>query len=608
MSGTFDERGKGSDSPGKRPAPTIEGTATEVSVEPADDAARTDETKTSETNTSETKTGESETASAELGVADSAEDKTAETETAEDKPGEASDAGVEERRDQERHADPSAEKPGSDERVSDEPGSEDPRPEKSASEAASGDESESGPWQDAAQDGGRETEPVVHSPRAGSEAQDRSFGGRFLGWLAALFTHAVAGVAGGLAVLAALIWGYLPTLPSQDRAGAERIESGIESRIAALESAPKSPDNAVVLENAAALKELKAQLAALESAAKEPTTPAADPAALKALSAQVAQLETALKSLAETAKEGGSVADAAAISQEVAEAERRLDTALQSKVQAEVQSALADRPASSADDETVQALKSEVSGLDAKLKALTEATMDADSAAKLQPEISALARRVDEIETTVPSLLDAIDADNAQVRQAHLAIAFSGLREAVNAGQPYAAELTAMTALSPNPEDLGDLVAYEDTGIPTRRMLAASFVPLRDKVLAEQPGAAPDVVGRLLGSAQSLVTIRRIGEQAEGLGPDAILARAEAKLDAGKLREAVTELQELQGAPANVFKSWIGQARARLDADTALQRLQDVLLVSLAGSGGASDAPDAPAAEPGAPEAREETE
>ena len=40
MGGSFDDKGSGPDAAGKRPTPTIEGTATEVAVEPdADEAA-----------------------------------------------------------------------------------------------------------------------------------------------------------------------------------------------------------------------------------------------------------------------------------------------------------------------------------------------------------------------------------------------------------------------------------------------------------------------------------------------------------------------------------------------------------------------------------------
>ena len=501
MSGTFDERGTGSDSPGNRPAPTIEGTATEVEVEPGADAAKTD-----------------------VAAFDAAPSGTDAEKTPSEEPGEALDT------------------------------SDDDTPGEDASD---------------------EDATAAPAVRAQPEAKGRSFGARLLSWIAALFTHALAGLAGGLAVLAALSWGYLPASAPQETADADRIDG----RIAALESALETPDNA------AALEALKSRLATLESKAAEPRQPGADPAEIKALSEQVAQLEASLKSMAEAAKDGGSVSAAAAISRQVNEAEQRLDSQIQSKIQSGIESALANGAVPSADAKSVEGLKTEVADLNAKLKALTEATLTTDDGSKLKPEISALERRLGAIETTLPALAEEIDAENAQTKRANLAIAFAGLREAVNAGRAFATELTTISALSPDSGDLADLIEYEDTGIPTVPMLAASFGPLRDEALAAPSEPESDLLDRLWGSAQSLVKVRRIGEQAESDGPDAILARAGARLEAGKLHEAVMEVEQLDGPPARIFGPWIDDALTRLDANAALQRLQDALLISLVGSG-----------------------
>lgn len=525
MSGTFDEKGTGSDSTDKRPAPTIEGTATEVSVEPGPEEAEGQEAKPDEPKPDE---------------------PTAETL-------EAGSAGT------------------------DEAASDEAEPEAPDKDGADGDDTG---------DAGDDSAAAEAQPVPASEASGRSFGSRLLGWIGALFTHALAGLAGGFAVLAALSAGYLP-MGAPQQAGPDAIET----RIAALESAPKTADNA------AALEALTERLAAVESASGDAATLAVDPAEIKALAAQVGQLEASLRSMAEAAKDGGSVADAAAISQQIAEAEQRLDSQIQSKIQSEVQSALASGAATGADDETVEALKSEIADLDAKLKALTAATMSAEDGSSLKPEISALERRLNEIETTLPSLEEAVDAENAQTRKANLAIVYSGLREAVNAGRPYATELAAMTALSTDMNDLEDLSEYERTGIPTVPMLTTSFASLRDKALAAEPEGEQDLFDRLVGSAQSLVKVRRIDQEADGTGPDAILARADAKLEAGKLHEAVLEVEKLRGPQAKIFGPWIDDALARLDANTALQRLQDALLASLASSDGASQSAVPPTAD-----------
>ena len=279
MSGTFDEKGTGAGAPGKRPTPTIEGRATEVSVEPVAGDPK------------------SEASRAALPDAGGPDDE--------------------------------ASRPGG---AGAEPGD----------EAAETDDEKTAP------DGGVAEDPV--EPVAAAPAR-RSFGSRLLGWLAALFTHALAGIAGGLAVLAALSFGYLPAGSVQDTA-----EVGvIESRIAALESAPKVPDRTGELET------LESRLATLESQSSGAQEPGASSADVEALSARVAQMEASLASMADAVKDGGDVADAAAISQQVAEAEQRLDKQIESKVQSEIQSALASGAgASDANTKVIETLKAEI--------------------------------------------------------------------------------------------------------------------------------------------------------------------------------------------------------------------------------------------------------
>ncbi|MGD9262892.1 MAG: hypothetical protein PVG88_00990, partial [Methyloceanibacter sp.] len=81
-------------------------------------------------------------------------------------------------------------------------------------------------------------------------------------------------------------------------------------------------------------------------------------------------------------------------------------------------------------------------------------------------------------------------------------------------------------------------------------------------------------------------------EQTDGTGPDAVLSRAQAELEAGNLRAAVLEVEKLEGPLAQLFGPWIDTALVRLDANTALQQLQEDLLVSLAGSDGVAEKAD----------------
>jgi hypothetical protein len=379
--------------------------------------------------------------------------------------------------------------------------------------------------------------------------------------LKSFVTHLAAGVLGGLigVVALAFAWGGLDlgkqSGPSPDLAR-------LEERVGKLESAP--PPAA----DAEALSQLESRIAALEVNTRQ------TPAELVELEGRVAQLESSLKALAETASEGGSVAAAAAIGQQIAEAEQRLD--------ARIAAALAEREA--ANTSTLQEVQGELAQLKAKLGALADAELGTGEGADLGPELNQLSDRIAKLEATLPDLVGAIGKEAQGAKSAAVAIAFANLRAAVSDGRPYAAELDTLGALAPALGDLGILPAYAEKGIPTLPELARSFDISRNNALAATaPVADGSFLDNLWASAQSLVTIRRIDEAPAGEGPDPTLARARVALDKGDLEGAVKEVETLDGPARNAFSLWLGQALARLGADAILTRLEGVLLVSMGG-------------------------
>jgi len=388
-----------------------------------------------------------------------------------------------------------------------------------------------------------------------------------------ILSHLTAGLLGGLAGAGALAlaWGYLP----RDEPAQAPDLAPLEGRIAKLEAAPASKTDD------AELAKLEQRLDDLEG--REPETPQE----IAALADRVSHLETSLKSMAEAAKDGGSVGDAAAISQQVGEAEQRLD--------AELDTALADAKAEvksevkaevkAANAASLETLRKEIAAVDAKLRALAEAELSSGEAARLVPEIAVLDERLGKLEAAIPALLSAVDKDVSDTKAATLAIAFANLRAAVGEGRPYAPELATLAALSPGAGELGRLLDYEDSGIPTVPELTRAFKAAKDAATAvPAPAAGGSILDRLVASAESLIKIRRVDAEAEGDAPDAVLARAEAQLEQGNLARSVKEVETLQGLQRAAFAIWLDQARARLGADETMQRLQNILLVSLSGS------------------------
>jgi hypothetical protein len=378
------------------------------------------------------------------------------------------------------------------------------------------------------------------------------------GRVKSFFSHCAAGLVGGLVGVAALAlaWSHLDL--GQDATPPPDI-SALEQRLAKLEAA--SPNNEAVAA-------LESRIAALEVNTRQTPTELVD------LESRVAQLEASLKTLADTASEGGSVASAAVIAQQVAEAERRLD--------AKIAAALAE--GKGATSSALEQMRSEIAELKAKLGALAEAELGTGDSPNLEPDIAALSERIAKLEASLPEIVSAIDKESAGAKSAAVAIAFANLRAAVSDGRPYAAELDTIGALAPSVGDLGVLPSYAETGIPTVPELARSFATASDNALtAASSPAGGSLVDNFLASAQSLVTIRRIDEAPAADGPAATLARAKTALDQGDLAAAVKDIETLDGAMREAFSAWLDQARARLGADQTLTRLEGALLVSMSG-------------------------
>ena len=369
-------------------------------------------------------------------------------------------------------------------------------------------------------------------------------------------THLAAGVLGGLVgvIALALAWGVPSGKPGNNAAELAKLDQ----RIAKLESVPTAQ------ESTEAVAEIDTRVKALE---QRPEKPAPD---LSDLTSRVAQLETSMKTLADAAKQGGSVADAAAVSQQINQAEQRL--------QGRIDTALASE---SSNASTIQEMQNSISELKAKNAALADAELGTGGS----NELSELSARVSKIEKALPELATAASRGAADTKSAAVTIAFANLRAAVSEGRPFATELDTIGTLSPSATDLGALPAYAEKGIPTVPELARSFDAAKDSALAATapPSSGGSLLDSLMASAESLVKVRRVDATATGDTPSAVLARAEAALDKGDLATAIKEVGTLQGAPRDAFSGWLDQARARLDADEILKRLESLLLVSVSG-------------------------
>lgn len=375
--------------------------------------------------------------------------------------------------------------------------------------------------------------------------------------LRSFFTHLAAGLLGGLigVVALAFAWNKLPVRTAQPP-----DLTPIENRLTKLETAPPPAGDTE------ALGALDARIETLEARKVE------TPPDLSGLTDRVMHLEDSLNSLADAAKDGGSVADAAALDAKLGD--------IQQKLQEKIDSALAAQQTSNT--KGLEALQGEVAALEAKLGALAEAKLAGDSS-DLAPQLTTLDQRIAKLEAALPDLSRAIDRSAASAKSGAAAIAFANLRDAVAAGRPYSAELAVLRSLTPDLGDLGALPAHAETGIPTVAELASSLQKVAETSAAPVEASFLD---SLIASAKSAVTIRRVGADTTGTVPSAVLARAEAALQQGGLTAAIKEIEAMPAPSRDAFAGWLEDARARGSANDTLTKLESTVLASLGGGAG----------------------
>jgi hypothetical protein len=251
--------------------------------------------------------------------------------------------------------------------------------------------------------------------------------------------------------------------------------------------------------------------------------------------------------------------------------ERRL-----AQLEAQVAAAPSARTGVAPDEDTAKRLAQlesrmgsvETSDLSSKLTA-------ADAALRVENE--RLAGRLAELERRLAAVqeLAAKGARDGGRRTDAQILAGVQLRDAVGRGGSFAPELAAFAALVKDDagyaEAIALLKAHAERGVVPHHELVRRFPPAA--AAAARAALAPDGadwLSRTLARLASVVTIRRVGEDVGGDKPDAMIARAEARLQADDLAGAVAALEGLAGPPAAALAAWLADARAALAVDRGL--------------------------------------
>jgi hypothetical protein len=146
------------------------------------------------------------------------------------------------------------------------------------------------------------------------------------------------------------------------------------------------------------------------------------------------------------------------------------------------------------------------------------------------------------------------------------ALAAAGLSQASETGRPFVNELDLLARALPDARDLAALRPLAERGAPTRAVLVAEFPEMARQAAfaAHTPPNGASVFARASHALSALFTVRRT-DQLAGNDPDAILARAERRVNDGDLDGAVHEMEALPQKGQVAAKVWLDRVRSRTE-------------------------------------------
>ncbi len=338
----------------------------------------------------------------------------------------------------------------------------------------------------------------------------------------------------------------------------------------------------------ARIDRLESQLAAAQARADEALAlaqedPAAD-AEVEALQARVAELSQRLDEVrggVASRLENDLTSLKAELLQETQAATDAANAAVEEARQSR-QSLAADREAITRQIEEIERLRAEVrSSMAARDQSAEQSAADIEQLrsellSTFQQREAASAQQIDALRQRLERLQSEEVATASKTAATSLALL--NLQRQVTQGKPFATELAAVRALSPNLAPLGQLQSYANDGLPSQAFLSRTFrETAREAQRAAVQGSAESGLSKLAANFMSLVTVRKAGD-VPGETPAAILSRAETRLEANDLEGAVEELDALKGPAAEKMDEWLSAARARVAVDELMNQVSAQLI------------------------------
>lgn len=193
---------------------------------------------------------------------------------------------------------------------------------------------------------------------------------------------------------------------------------------------------------------------------------------------------------------------------------------------------------------------------------------------KLEASFAEAAKRLDEVERAAAAQRGAVSASLLGLS--------NRLRQAVDEGEPFAAELNALMALANGDpafvQPLAALAPLAPRGAPSPAYLRREFNVAARKIVEAEDAAQPAWYAKIGSNMQYYLgwgggETAAPAATASGEPARTVLAQAANFINGGQFAEAVGVMATLQGGAADLAQPWMLAARARVTADQAARLL-----------------------------------
>lgn len=185
--------------------------------------------------------------------------------------------------------------------------------------------------------------------------------------------------------------------------------------------------------------------------------------------------------------------------------------------------------------------------------------------------------------------VESLEAQQSAAREtAAAAVAAATLLDAAQSSHPFTRELASLKAVAPPSADLAALEKLAATGAPSRAALAMEFPIYAAQAKSAAPRSGSKFWTAVSAVSSRFISLRRV-DRTEGSSVDAILARAEQKMNDGDVDQALRLVDTLPAASRAAMDPWRALAldRAELDRRVSAVRLQAVESLARLSEGGA---------------------